>query len=153
MRRVMLCVGLLLVMASTVRAQDPCATTPTGTVVNPSSLYATLPEQTVNEVDGLPRVTDYQVAYFAPGNTTSPLVLPVTIPKTAFVAVAGFPTCYKTPLAPTMPSLVGPLVAGLKARRAARAGVDAGESPYAISNPFGTAPDALAAPGRVVVGQ
>lgn len=150
---------LLIGMCAGVSAQtNPCTVAPpTGVVMNPTGLLATLPEQTTLEADGLPRVTDYQLAYFDATNPTgTPLLLPVTIQKTSFVLQTGSTNCYK--LAGALPTLTTPiagaLVAGLKARRAARTGVDAAESAYTISvDSFGTAPSALAAPGRVLISQ
>lgn len=134
---------------------DPCtATSGTATVLNPTKLVANLPEQTTMEVDGVtPRVTDYQLAYFATGAapaTATPVAGPVVVAKSAWTLVTGTTDCYTAPLpiaAPTTAAAVG----ALKARRAATASVPAGESNWSvISNPFGSAPTALAAPGLKV---
>ena len=149
--------SFVLFCAVSAHAQNPCtAAAPSTPVGNPRIVYAILPEHTVNEIDGGPRVTDYQVAYFAQGanpETATPVVGPVTLAKAAFVPVTGAQDCYRATVTPAVPA-TGVVVASLKARRTARTGIDPGESPWsAVSNPFGVVPSALAAPGRITIGQ
>lgn len=154
-RRTIWLAMLALAIPTLAAAQDICATT-SGTVLqlNPSKLYANLPEQTVNELDGSPRVTDYQLAYFSQGAnpaTATPSVGPITMAKTAWTLVAGSVDCYQATMPAAVPVTATPLIGVLKARRAASATVGAAESNWSVvSNPFGSAPTALAAPGLKV---
>lgn len=148
---------LLLVLLPVLAAaqSNPCTTPVTQLVLNPSKTVANLPEHTTNELDGSPRVTDYQVAYFTLGAdpaTAKPILGPFTVAKTAWTLVAGTTDCYESAIPGTVPVGGTATVAAIKARRAATATVPAAESPWSsVSNPFGTAPTALVAPGLRVV--
>ena len=152
LRTPILTLGLLL-LATGAAAQNPC-TAPAGTILNPTKTYATLPEHTQLELDGSPRVTDYQIAYFAQGAnpaTATPVVGPITVAKTAWTLVAGTTNCYSGTLPAPVPTSTSPLLAAIKARRAASSTVPAAESVWSVvSNPFGIAPDVLQTPGLVM---
>lgn len=139
-----------LLLAASIVQTNPC-TAPAGTtpVLNPTQLLASLPEFTINEADGQPRITDFLIGYFAAGATTPAVTFPVA--KSAFTLVAGTPDCYRAAIPGTIPTLQGLLTAGLKARRATRPTLEGGESAYAMSNPFGLAPTAPSQPGPVII--
>jgi hypothetical protein len=139
-------------VATTAAQANPCTAAPV-TSLNPTTLFAQLPDQNVNEADGQPRVTDYQFAYFTSPVATVPILPAVTVAKSAFTLVAGTQDCYRAALPATLPTVLGTAVGGLKTHRAARTGLPEAESAFTISNPFGTAPSVLAAPGRVVISQ
>lgn len=163
MKSTILALAALLLTTPALAQTNPCTTATTGTEMFSSTatmnLYTELPEHTVNEADGLPRVTDYQLAYFLPTTgttapaTATPVVPAVTVAKTALTPVAGAANCYTMQIQPVLWTGTWPLVAGLKARRAARTGVEGAESAYALSNPFATAPAALATPGQLRIRQ
>lgn len=157
MKRMLILTAILaLALPALAAAQtDPCTTTSSTVLqLNPTKLYANLPEQTVTELDGSPRVTDYQLAYFSQGAnpaTATPVVGPVTMAKTAWTLVTGTTDCHQATLPAGVPVTTAPLIGALKARRAATATITAAESSWSVvSNPFGSAPTALLAPGLKV---
>jgi hypothetical protein len=161
-RSVWQCIGLVavavLLTAGSAAAQNPCVdVSATQVQVSPTKYYAQLPEQTVLEIDGSPRVTDYQVAYFATGAnplTATPVAGPVVMAKTAWTLVAGTTDCYTAAMPIPAPTGNVAVVGALKARRAGTATISAAESPWSvISNPFGSAPAVLATPGLKVARQ
>lgn len=152
----------LLLAAVMTTQTNPCASSTTTEMLapnTPATIYAELPEHNTNEADGLPRITDYQLAYFAATTSTTasatatPVIAPVTIPKTSLTPVSGAANCYSAQITPVVWTGSWPLVAGLKARRAARSGVNAAESDYRLSNPFAMVPAALATPGQLLIRQ
>lgn len=117
--------AMLLTAAAPALAQNPCTTPPTTAIIGATNnFWAELPDHTVVEPDGTPRVVAYQFAAWAPSAFVggsqpvgAPSQGPTTIPKTAFVAVAGFANCYR--LTGGLPGLIPqqtPLVTGLRAQ-------------------------------------
>jgi hypothetical protein len=150
-------VGGILFAASPVAAQNPCtAPPPSGVLVNPTRVFVSMPEFTVQEVDGSQRVSRVQFAMFAPGadpNTTPPVQGPSTVPRSAFTPVTGAPNCYQADFPATIPSATV-LVASVKPERLATPPITAAESPWASltgADSFGSAPAALVASGPVRV--
>lgn len=158
MRRTMLACVAVLLMAAPLYAQNPCtAAAPTGVFFNPDKVFVQLSEYNTMEADGTtPRVTDYEIAWFAQGAnpaTATPAAGPVVIPKATFTLVAGTTDCYTmTPLNPPVPAGSTPLVGHIRARRAASGSIPAGQSVWSIaSNSFAVAPTVLVAPGPMTI--
>jgi hypothetical protein len=162
-KRTLFTAALLLACAAPAFAQtDPCASpVPTGIALNPSKLYATLPEHAATLADTSPAqpvVTNYVAGYFPQGQgpTGTPTFISV-VPKTAFTLVPGTTSCYVSNT-PTTFAVQGTVyVAYLRAHRDAF--TDGAGSVHAeedsdwstASNPFASVRLALAAPGRPTV--
>lgn len=156
MTRLLLAIALIVLSPVIAHAQtNPCTDpSPPGVTFNPTKLYFISPDHTVLEADGVtPRVTDYQVGYFAQSDTA--LATPVgpltVILKTAVTLVTGTTNCYTTaaPPRPTTPQI---LISAVKSRRLATATIDGAESAWStISNPFASAPTVLTRLGPVTV--
>ncbi len=163
MKSSFLAVAFLLVTATAVQAQDPCAAPPpTGVVVNPTQVYLRLPADHTSTVPGttVPTVTNYTVTYFPQGSgpTGTPAQGPITVPKTAFVLQSGTTDCYRSSIPATITVQGVTYVAYIRSHRDAftNAGSTyaAEDSPWApASNPFLSASLALAAPGQLVFRQ
>lgn len=136
---------LLLLSAAPAAAQTaPCDQPATQTFVNPSKVYAVLPDQSATAPDGGPVVTDYQLGYFLPGvspATGTPALPLVTVAKTAWTLVPGSSSCYllQLPLPPALP-LGTVYVSALRAHQADRATAAEVFGDWStVSNPFGRA--------------
>lgn len=151
--------AMLLTAAAPALAQNPC-TLPLAHAIIPGTnvnrAFAELPEQNATLPDGTPVVTGYQYAAWPEGadpNVAAPAQGPTTIPKTAWVPVSGFPTCYE--LTGGLPGLIPTqqrMVASVRA--AAAAGAPQPFSPWsAPSNSFSLASTRVtpAAPGQTRV--
>jgi len=143
------------VSAVALKQTNPC-TAPATLQINPGKINITSPEHTQLEIDGSPRVSDYQVAYFAEGanvNTATTLQGPITLAKTAFTLVSGTTDCYSA-TTPQVTVTGRRLIGAIKARRTGTAQIPAAESAWStLSNPFGTAPVVLAPLGPGTMGQ
>lgn len=102
MKRTLLAVAVILLGAAPALAQNPCTTPLNNTILTAAGthhFFAELPEQNATLPDGTPIVASYQFGAWPDGTanleTTPPAQGPTTIPKTAFVAVAGAPNCYE----------------------------------------------------------
>lgn len=148
--RVIVLALLIVLLASTAAAQNPCTDPTAGVTLNPAKVYVAVPEFNGTEVDGSPLFTSFSYGLFAEGddpNTAKPAQGPSSVPKTAFTPVAGAADCYVADLPAPIPTGQR-LVGALKLVRAATATLPTLESPWsAPSNPFGAASTALAAPG------
>ena len=154
MNRLMLTLAFLVVFVANASAQNPCAVT-APTTVGPSGsnqFWAELPEHTATRPDGSPLVAAYQFGAWLEGanpNATNAAQGPSTLPKTAFVPVAGFPPCYS--LTGGLPGLIPQQARmGISLRAQASPGATA---PFglgsALSNSFSLASTQVpAAPGR-----
>jgi len=153
--RLFITLWLLLTVAAPALAQNPCTTPPTNAVLTGSvnHFFAELPEHTTTEPDGTPRVVAYQYAVWpaaADVNTAPPAQGPTTLPKAAFVLIAGAPNCYE--LTGGLPGLI-PVQAQMKAgvRVQAQPGAPEPFSAWSASNSFSLASTRVtpAAPGQV----
>lgn len=154
MKRLLLTVAFLF-CAQTVFAQNPCTVASTNAVLTSGAnqFYAELPDHTATAPDGTPRVVAYQYGVWSASadvNSSTPSQGPTTLPKTAFVAVAGAPNCYQ--LTGGLPGLI-PTQAMMKAgvRVQAQPGAPQAFSPWSASNSFSLASTAVtpAAPGQI----
>ena len=159
MKRILLVLAAILLGAAPALAQNPC-TTPQSNAILPATgvnhSWAELPEHTDVLTDGTPVVAGYQYGVWLEGqnpNTTPPAQGPTSIPKTAYVAVAGFPGCYE--LVGGLPGLIPQSVKMVGAMRAvAQAGAPQPFSDWsAPSNPFSLASARMtpAVPGQTRV--
>lgn len=124
MRTFLATIAVLALTAVEASAQNPCTTPQQRAVIGATNnFFAELPDQNVTEPDGTARVLAYQYAAFTPAQWTGTQPTgaaaqgPTTIPKTAFVAVAGFTNCYQ--LTGGLPGLIPQqteLVTGLRAQ-------------------------------------
>ena len=157
--RLLLTLLLVLACAAPALAQDPCASpTPTATELNPTKVYAILPDHTAVLLDTqIPTVSSYQLALFPKGQgpTGIPTVL-LNFPKTAFTLVPGSASCYFATL-PTIAQNTA-FVSYMRAHRDAvvdptgAQSLDAVDSDWSVvSNPFVLVPLALAAPGHPII--
>lgn len=148
---------ILLALPSMAAAQTPtpcdAVNIPPGVFFNPDKIFVKLTEHTTMEADGVtPRVTDYQIGYWAqgvnPGSGAAAVVGPTVMVKTAFTLAPGSVDCYTASLADPVPVGGPPLVAAMRARRAATATIPAALSNWSVvGNPFAVAPTVLIAPG------
>lgn len=151
MKRFWLTILVLLLMSSAAYAQNPCtAAAPPPLVLNPSTMYFSLPEFDVREADGSFRITDFSYAAYAEGAdpaTATPVQGPSTIPRNAFTLAPGTTDCYRANLPSLIPTTQR-LKAGLRSHRAASASITEAFSLWALSvNSFSFAPSVLATPG------
>lgn len=121
MKRMFLTLAILVTFAAPSLAQNPCTTPQTTAVIGATNnFFAELVDHNTTEPDGTQRVLQYQYAVFAVGadlQTATPVQGPTTLPKAAFVPVAGFANCYQ--LTGGLPGLIpqqAPLVAGMRAQ-------------------------------------
>jgi len=145
MKRTLFALAAVLLAASPALAQNPCTAPNTHAILTAGGVnhaYAELPEQTAVLPDGTPIVVDYQYAVWTEGadpNVAAPAQGPTTIPKAAWVPVAGAAGCYE--LTGGLPGLIpttARLAASLRAR--AQAGAPAAFSAWAaLSNSFSLA--------------
>lgn len=153
-------VGLALALGHPpVGAQsNPCtASPPTVVELNPTKVWAPIPEFPVAEADGTPRITDFQIAYFksgeAPDTAATPVQGPSTMPKTSWALVTGTPDCYVSNLTLPIPASVS-LQAFIRPHRAKTAALPEAFGPWsAASNPFAVAPSTLAQLKVLLVGR
>lgn len=149
-------VAFVLLLASPAFAQNPCTVPQTNAVVTATTnrFVVELAEHNAIEPDGTPRVVAYQYgawpATVTDPNTVPPAQGPSTIPKTAFVPVAGFPNCYE--LTGGLPGLIPSQTRHLASIRAqSQAGALQPFSPWSPpSNSFSLASPRVtpAAPGQ-----
>jgi len=138
-------VAILVMFAAPALAQNPCAAPLANSILQPSGVnhfFAELPEQTAVRPDGTPIVVGYQFGAWLEGqdpNVVAPTQGPTTIPKTAFVAVAGAAGCFE--LVGGLPGLI-PQTArmGASLRAQGQPGAPSPFSPWgALSNSFSLA--------------
>lgn len=156
MKRILFVLAALLLIGAPAFAQNPC-TPPLTNAVIPSTgvnqFFIESPDFNVTEPDGTPRVLAFQYGVWpaaADVNTATPTQGPSTLPKTAFVAVAGFANCYQ--LTGGLPGLI-PTQAQMKAGVRAQAQPSSPQpfSAWTASNSFSLASprQTPAAPGQV----
>lgn len=153
LRRVVMVVVLVWLGAGVAFAQNPCTTVGQNQFYfNPTLLNWTTDDFNATEADGSFRVSGLRYAVFEEGAnpaTATPIQGPSSIPRASISLVPGTTNCYQVSLPALIPD-TRRLVASAKQYRDANptTGLPAGESAWSpASNPFGSAPSVLAAPG------
>lgn len=150
MRRLMM-LWCALLLPAVALAQNPCADiAPDQFRFNPTEILWTTDDFNVQEADGSWRISGLSYAVFSEGAnpaTATPVQGPSSIPRASISLVTA--NCYRASLPALIPSTQRLVAAARQYRDANPAsGLPAALSAWsAVSNPFGSAPSALLAPG------